>query len=490
LTVLKDGFGTGTVSASAPDRGEIFNCGMDCSGTVESESTVTLTANVAQGGWFYGWSGGGCAGTGTCVTTISEATTVTATFDECDRSAAEECDNTTNIYKQCSADGRLGATMTCAMYCSATVEKCVDIDPSDDRATSPLNAQMDMLASADQNLVFPNTCTAATCTIDTFDGQIVGANTGGGAPSVVIPGVGRVFRVATMSISGVVKVRGNFALVVLAKGAVTIVGRLDASADMRFKGPGAETESETCEGRFYRSANTITPGAGGGGRSGRGAAGGNSNTVIVGTAGGAMVGDATLIPLLGGCNGGWVDESGGSSVTLLGAGGGAVQLVSRVGISIFGNGVIDVSGGGAPSGDYFSTTLILGGAGGGSGGSILLEAPAITLDGSGVALSAKGGGGAAAGARGFDGADGGYGPGVANGGINPNGADGGAGGNETTGPLMGQSAQGAVADGGGGGGSAGLCRLNSRDGAIILRNGPAIRCQRQTNTAFTERLLP
>jgi hypothetical protein len=43
-------------------------------------TVVTLTASP-QGGWsFQGWSGEGCSGTGSCVVTMSQARSVSATF--------------------------------------------------------------------------------------------------------------------------------------------------------------------------------------------------------------------------------------------------------------------------------------------------------------------------------------------------------------------------------------------------------------------------
>ena len=41
---------------------------------------MTLTALAAPGSAFEGWTGAGCAGTGTCVVTMSAAQAVTATF--------------------------------------------------------------------------------------------------------------------------------------------------------------------------------------------------------------------------------------------------------------------------------------------------------------------------------------------------------------------------------------------------------------------------
>jgi hypothetical protein len=75
LTVTKAGTGTGTVT-SAPAG---INCGATCSASFASGTQVTLTAAPATGSTFSGW-GAPCSGTGTCVVTITAATSVTATF--------------------------------------------------------------------------------------------------------------------------------------------------------------------------------------------------------------------------------------------------------------------------------------------------------------------------------------------------------------------------------------------------------------------------
>lgn len=77
LTVSKDGTGLGTVT-SAPAG---INCGVDCTEDYAADTEVTLTASATAGSEFIGWTGGGCAGTGVCVVTMSSAQGVTATFD-------------------------------------------------------------------------------------------------------------------------------------------------------------------------------------------------------------------------------------------------------------------------------------------------------------------------------------------------------------------------------------------------------------------------
>jgi streptogramin lyase len=87
LTVSKGkSSGKGTVKASG------LYCEADCTQTTvlyqgpiggpkpKPAKTVELSAAAVYGSEFTGWSGGGCSGKGTCVVTMNEATTVTATF--------------------------------------------------------------------------------------------------------------------------------------------------------------------------------------------------------------------------------------------------------------------------------------------------------------------------------------------------------------------------------------------------------------------------
>ena len=97
LTVTKAGLGSGTVTSNPGG----IDCGTDCEHAYpieleevceydpearericwyeEVQQAVTLTASAASGSTFTGWSGG-CTGTGTCVVTMDEDKTVTATF--------------------------------------------------------------------------------------------------------------------------------------------------------------------------------------------------------------------------------------------------------------------------------------------------------------------------------------------------------------------------------------------------------------------------
>lgn len=77
LSVLKLGFGNGTVTSSPGG----INCGVGCSAEYFQGLDVVLTATPASDSLFTGWGGGVCTGTGaTCVVPMTQARSVTATF--------------------------------------------------------------------------------------------------------------------------------------------------------------------------------------------------------------------------------------------------------------------------------------------------------------------------------------------------------------------------------------------------------------------------
>jgi hypothetical protein len=79
LTVTKAGTGTGTVTSNPAG----INCGAGCgtqSASFASGTSVTLTAAAAGGSTFAGWSGA-CAGTTACTVSMTQARSVTATFN-------------------------------------------------------------------------------------------------------------------------------------------------------------------------------------------------------------------------------------------------------------------------------------------------------------------------------------------------------------------------------------------------------------------------
>jgi Divergent InlB B-repeat domain len=77
VNVAFTGTGGGTVQSS----GNEFNCSTNCSADISCGSTITLTATPNANSAFMGWSGGGCTGTGQCITTISATTNITANFE-------------------------------------------------------------------------------------------------------------------------------------------------------------------------------------------------------------------------------------------------------------------------------------------------------------------------------------------------------------------------------------------------------------------------
>ena len=76
LSVSKAGTGGGTVYSTPAG----ITCGSACSASFTSGTVVTLVADVASGSTFAGWSGA-CSGTGPCTVTMSQARSVSATFD-------------------------------------------------------------------------------------------------------------------------------------------------------------------------------------------------------------------------------------------------------------------------------------------------------------------------------------------------------------------------------------------------------------------------
>jgi len=75
LSISKSGTGTGTISGTG------ISCGSTCSTTVNSGTSITITATPASGSTFGGWSGS-CSGTGgSCMLSMTANRNVTATFN-------------------------------------------------------------------------------------------------------------------------------------------------------------------------------------------------------------------------------------------------------------------------------------------------------------------------------------------------------------------------------------------------------------------------
>jgi hypothetical protein len=79
VIVVKDGNGTGTVTATWPGNGTL-SCGATCSAVIPKGTTVTLMATPDTGSTFA-WNTMGCTGTGACMITTGDAPmNVGATF--------------------------------------------------------------------------------------------------------------------------------------------------------------------------------------------------------------------------------------------------------------------------------------------------------------------------------------------------------------------------------------------------------------------------
>ncbi|MBN2359772.1 MAG: hypothetical protein JXR83_09985 [Deltaproteobacteria bacterium] len=277
--------------------------------------------------------------------------------------------------------------------------------------TSPgvSNVPSDLLCASSAELVVANDVVVNT-DLATIGGVAVAASReveqGDGAPSITVFSFARI----ELQPGSRLRVVGSRALALLACSTVDLAGIVDVSATgsldhvyMEVGGPGGyhggvkgQPGGGPCSGQAggggrFNGAMQST-GGGGGGHGGVGGAGGPFAGYSAG-AGGAVCGEAELIPLRGGSGGaGQVAIAGsnpsGDHLGVGGGGGGAVQITAGERLDIrFGGGVIAAGGGGGQTGNG-------GGAGGGAGGAILLEAPVVTLV-SGAILTANGGGGAA-----------------------------------------------------------------------------------------------
>jgi hypothetical protein len=201
-----------------------------------------------------------------------------------------------------------------------------------------------------------------------------------------------------------------------------------------------------CDARQGSTGNAWNGGGAGAGNGSAGGSGGADDMNVI-RAGGTANGTASLVPLVGGCQGGNGGQTG-SVVTAGGNGGGALEISSKTSIALGPFGLVVAAGGGGTGGMGMN-----GGGGGGAGGEILLEAPDLAIAG---AVCAPGGGGG----QGAVGTAGGAGGGTSSSCA----AGSGAGGNQGTGGVGGSSptalpGNGAPASpsggfGGGGGGGA------------------------------------
>jgi predicted carbohydrate-binding protein with CBM5 and CBM33 domain len=165
LSVTKAGTGSGTVTSNPVG----VSCGSTCSASFNSGTAVTLTAAPATGSTFAGWSGA-CTGTGSCITTMTAARTVTATFN-----TSGSVTFALTVTKSGTGSGTVTASaggINCGTVCSAQISSAVTVT---------------LTATAASGSTFAGwsgacTGTAATCTVAMTQARTVNAafNTSGG----------------------------------------------------------------------------------------------------------------------------------------------------------------------------------------------------------------------------------------------------------------------------------------------------------------------
>lgn len=279
------------------------------------------------------------------------------------------CDGDT--LKRCNADGTAEVSEPCSLGCNSANLRCADVSNGLAKYFDMANGQMEF-----------NLGDSATMNTDTGD-VIVG---GSSAPRIFSENVTqpngpdvRVFVVKSL-VAKDVTISGKKAFALVSSGEIKITGLFTASAkhegvlNPSISGPGAFPDGN-CTGQAgsLDSEAKVNGGAGGGGFGAPGGAGGsarNSKGLQNGAIGGSTTGNPELIPLRGGCGSG--NDRGG-------AGGGAIQLVSRTQITV--TGILAANGGSAHAIQL----------GGGSGGGILLEAPIVDVAGGVAANGAAGG---------------------------------------------------------------------------------------------------
>lgn len=407
---------------------------------------------------------------------------------------AQACTQNTctgGVLQICNASGMVDHTETCALGCFSDGSRCFAVTPS-----NGLGAALDQ--SAQQGAI----TLPAGAVVDSDTGAVTSAQQ---APIVVttltVAQTGgaalRVLLARSWTINDV-RVRGSLPVAFVSSDDIDIQGVIDVSADGNTSGAGALTCGAGAGGggapsdahferppagssAGYPAFIWVTNGFGGGGFGSPGGAGGAEYTLSPPGPAGQANGNAELVPLRGGC------EGGGDMAQNRGAGGGAVQLVSGRTVHLLTGGVVHVGGGRGAAGalgriSTSDTTPVFGPSGGGSGGGILIEAPSVVLD-SGAALLAAGGGGGGWGACASqpDGLDAPPSAATGSGGACPAGvtptAAGGDGATSGAGAPGGNATAGSAGSGGGG---LGRVRINTADGQYAANANSRIRATTTT----------
>lgn len=270
------------------------------------------------------------------------------------------------------------------------------------------------------------------------------------------------------TLTGMITLRGDQPLVLVATGNIAIDGTVNVAAkhDSTQIPAGFSTTAADCPTAMQQPVASTNGGGGGAGgtlgaRGGDGGTGNNANTP------GGKSGDPSIAILHAGCGGqtGGDGDLNGGGGGIGGFAGGALYLVAGGMISVANNASINASGAGGSGGGHRS-----GGGGGGSGGMLILWAGTSINFGANVGVYANGGGGASGGtdnSNGFPGTDP---PSAFNAPTGPTNGAAGAGGtgaylsNDATAATGGQGGQG----GGGGGGGAGIIYANHALAAQVV----------------------
>ncbi len=345
----------------------------------------------------------------------------------------------------CDASGAVMSSQSCPLGCFESEPRCREIDPSNNLAM-----YLDMVANP-PDLDLENAAIYATADEGRIH-DIANAAFIDDVPSFVVEAPPNGVRVRVFVVNSFKATQ----VVVYASTAFALVARSDIEIRGALTMPGSRFSLSTCQagnGVIFSTCEYSSTGGGGGGFATNGAKGGDIVSIShAGGAGGIANGNERLIPLRGGCPGGMVAYAGTlQDYVYGGAGGGAMQLVSRTRVLI--DGLVSVAGDPGQATEYeinqgvysYMTT------GGGAGGGLLIEAPRVLLDVN-ARLNAIGG-------------DGGYGCAT----IDPHCTMQGIGAKPGVAATAGANAAMCIGDGtpvvtGGGGGGMGRIRINTADG--------------------------
>ena len=171
LTVMRAGAGTGVVTSSPAG----INCGTTCSATFGTGTSVTLTAQLASNSTFAGWSGA-CSGTGTCTVSMTQARSVTATFNAQQTFAL----NVTLAGTGTGVVTSSPAAINCGSACSANFGGNASVTLTATPATGATFAGWSGACTGTGSCVL--TMNAARAVTATFNG---GGGTGGSCPNPI-----------------------------------------------------------------------------------------------------------------------------------------------------------------------------------------------------------------------------------------------------------------------------------------------------------------